>query len=119
MTRPDDLIEDRSQFCATGRVDRFDKTHPPVEMRPEVGMSIPILAGPAMADAVRKDGFQFIEIGPSDVQMFVGHQSGELLPYTLAHNPCLAVVYLKALFKKYGGRMDAKPFNAPLEILGA
>ena len=82
-------------------------------------MSIPILAGGAVANAIRKYSFQLIEIRPSNVQMFVRHQSGELLPNSLAHDSCFTVVYLKALFKKYSGRMDAKPFDTSLEILGA
>jgi hypothetical protein len=102
---PLDALKDRPKAASFDRVDLFDEAYSAFEVRTKTGMAAAILAGWTEPHTIRQRRLQQIEILPSDIHVPIDDQPREVLPDALTHDPGLAVIHRKTLFKKYGSDM--------------
>lgn len=85
-------------------------------MRSEVGESVAILAGGAVARAVGEDGLEAVVIGARNIQAAIGHHAGEMLAHALSHDAGLTVVHSEALLVQDGSDVEGEARDAAVEV---
>ncbi len=109
------MLEQYAKPPALGRVNRLHESHPAVQVRPKLRMSIAILALGTETNAVGQGGLEAIEVGPYDVHPLIGDQARQMLPHAMPHDARLAVMDGESFFVQNRGDMRGEALHAALE----
>jgi hypothetical protein len=78
-------------------------------------MSVAVLALRPLANAVREDRFQTIEIRSVYVDAPVRDESGQVLARSLPHDACFPMMDVKTFFEENGGGVSGEVAGMPRE----
>jgi hypothetical protein len=70
-----------------------------------------------VANTTGESCFEAVEIRPHDIHVPIHYNTGQVLPYSLAHDSCFAEVYIETLLNQNGSDMRGKSLNMSSEIL--
>ena len=78
-----------------------------------------ILTLRAQSNAVRQHSLEPVEVVSDNVRTLVGHESRQMLPHSLAHDPSLAMVHREPFLQQNRGDMQSEALDAFLKFLTA
>ncbi len=116
---PRDLVEDRTQSLALGRIDALYPSDPPIQVRSKVGMVRSVLSLGAKSNAVVERSLELVKTWTRHVHTFVRHQPGYALPHAAPHDARLSMVDIESLFDKNHGDLSRKSFYAAFKFFAA
>jgi hypothetical protein len=67
-----------------------------LQVRPKMRMTRAILAFGTEPDAIRERGFESVVVTSNDIQVVVGDQACQMLPYALPHDSRLPMIHSEA-----------------------
>jgi hypothetical protein len=86
-------------------------------MRSEIVVSFEVLAFGSVANTIREDRLQTVNLFALHIQMVIDHNSGEALPQTLAHDASLTVIDAESLFQEDSRNAGFEPLDTSHENL--
>lgn len=116
---PVDSVVDCAKAFSFDWIDGLHESDATIEVQSEVGLSVTILARMSQADAIRERCLESIEVGPDDIQVLIHNKACQMLPHTLPHDSCLAMIHAEAFFHENRGGVYCKSLHASFERLAA
>ena len=108
---PLDLFEDASQLLPSRWVHHFNKSDSAFKMKLKFSVPFAILAGGAVAHAIRQCGLETVDLAARDVETLVDDQAGEVLPHSTTHDARLARMRLETFLVQNSRDMNCKSIS--------
>src|SRR5690349_3981727 len=88
-------------------------------MRLEIWKVLAVLALGPRANTICKNRFQALELAPADIHLLVSDQTRQRLPYSLSHDPRLAVIHEESFLLQNRRHVHCETIHAALKLLSA